>query len=94
MIVIGSRYENEEVQYLSDPRSNTTRPTVMRVGESVLRRSQRAPRMQVQWNSAYRLDQVAKKTMGSELRWWQILDANAEILNPLAIEAGTVIDIP
>lgn len=94
MIVIGSRYENEEVQYLSDPRSNTTRPTVMRLGDRVLRRSRRSPRMQIRWNDSYRLDKVAKRTIGSELRWWEIMDANADILNPLAVEPGMVIDIP
>jgi prophage DNA circulation protein len=94
MIFIGSRYENEEVRYFLDPRSNTTRPTVTRSSSRVLQRAEQLPRMQVRWNSAYRLDQIANKTLGSETRWWQVMDANSEVLNPLSIEPGTVINIP
>lgn len=94
MIIIGSRYENEEVQYLSDPRSNTTRPTVMRLGDRVLQKGRRSPRLQVLWNDTYRLDKVSKRTTGTEVRWWEIMDANSEILNPLSIEAGMLVNIP
>jgi hypothetical protein len=90
MIYIGSRYEDELVQYVLDARTETTRP-------SVLRAPLRTPPVTssyTEWNSAYRLDQVAAKISREAERWWRIMDRNAEILNPWNIPAGTRINLP
>lgn len=90
MIFIGSRYENERVQYILDARSETTRPSVLR---SALTEEPRTSGY-TEWNSAFRLDQVADKISQDSERWWRIMDRNPELLNPWDLEPGTRVYLP
>jgi hypothetical protein len=95
MIFLGSRYEQEPVNYLLDARSFTTRPTVMRTTTS-LRRKQRTTEISgtVVWNSAFRLDTVSNSVLQSSQNWWRVMDINPEILNPWSLRPGTRVRIP
>ena len=46
------------------------------------------------WVENDRLDNLASKYLGNTELWWQILDINPEISNPLTIKPGTEIKIP
>lgn len=95
MIFIGSRYEQEDVQYLLDARSNVTRPTVMR-NNSQLRLKQLSSRGRntATWNSSFRVDQVATELVKDPERWWEIIDLNPDILNPWNIPPATQVVVP
>jgi hypothetical protein len=90
MIFIGSRYETEEVQYVLDARTQTTRPSVLR---APLRKTPTSSTY-AEWNTAYRLDQVADKIDRESDRWWRIMDRNPELLNPWNLPAGTRVNLP
>jgi hypothetical protein len=46
------------------------------------------------WAERDRIDSVAEKFFGDPDAWWQIMDFNPEIMNPLDISLGTVLRIP
>lgn len=41
-----------------------------------------------------RLDVIAGRFLGDENRWWEIMDYNPEVHDPLHIAPGTVLRIP
>jgi prophage DNA circulation protein len=90
MIFIGSRYETEQVQYLLDARTETTRPSVLRSPQIDTPESTSF----TEWNTAYRLDQVADRLYQDAERWWRIMDRNPEILNPWSVSSGTRVSLP
>lgn len=95
MIYVGSRYEQEDVQYLLDARSNTTRPTVLRTKTNLrLRQANSATRSSLVWNSAYRMDQAGTQLVKDPERWWEIADVNPDLLNPWSISAGYEVIVP
>jgi hypothetical protein len=47
-----------------------------------------------EWVEKDRLDNLAAKYLGNSELWWQIMDINPEIINPLEINPGTQIRIP
>jgi nucleoid-associated protein YgaU len=46
------------------------------------------------WVETDRLDRVALRFLGAPTLWWQIMDVNPEIIDPLNIVPGTVLRIP
>jgi nucleoid-associated protein YgaU len=46
------------------------------------------------WTVGDNLDYLAAVFLGNPKLWWQIMDINPTISNPLEIEPGTVIRIP
>jgi hypothetical protein len=46
------------------------------------------------WKNADRIDMVAQDLLGDATLWWQIMDMNPEVLNPLHIPPGTQVRIP
>lgn len=88
MIYIGSRYEDGTVSYVLDPKSQETRPTVLRGYQS--RTASRVHR----WRAGDRIDILAFQIYGSADDWWKIMDANPGILDPNSIRAGTVVRLP
>jgi hypothetical protein len=46
------------------------------------------------WSAGDRPDSVANSQIGDPTMWWQIMDINPEILNPLNIPTGTPVRIP
>ena len=47
-----------------------------------------------EWVENDRLDNLAVKYLGNSGLWWEIMDINPEIINPLEILPGTQIRIP
>ena len=52
------------------------------------------PYFNYEWIETDRLDLLANKFLGNSELWWQILDINPEIIDPLNILPGTNIRIP
>ena len=46
------------------------------------------------WVETDRLDNLATKYLGNPSMWWEIMDINPEILDPLTITPGTQLRIP
>ena len=46
------------------------------------------------WVENDRLDILADRFLGNPALWWEIMDLNPEILDPLSIQPGTQIRIP
>lgn len=46
------------------------------------------------WVENDRLDILANRFLGNPALWWEIMDLNPEILDPLSIPPGTQIRIP
>lgn len=89
-IFIGSRYENERVTSLRNPRDRSMRETVfatrsMPVSDSTLYHL---------WTETDRMDRVAERYLFDTDRWWEIMDANPEILCPFDLVPGQVIKVP
>lgn len=92
MIYIGSRYEKQPVFFTMDARSGSTRPTVVR---SYARpRRSTTPTESVRWQEGARIDRVSEALFGASDRWWRLMDANPDILDPMTITAGTSVIIP
>jgi hypothetical protein len=83
MIYIGSRYENSEVQFILDGRQLTTRPTVSR--GAVLPPS---PAVVYRWADGDRPDILGKRFTDKAAHWWQVMDLNTEVIDPLAFRPG------
>lgn len=47
-----------------------------------------------EWVDGDRLDLLATRFLGNPSFWWQLLDLNPEILDPLTIAPGTQLRIP
>lgn len=47
-----------------------------------------------EWVETDRLDNLATRYFGDPALWWEILDINPEIINPITIAPGTQIRIP
>lgn len=47
-----------------------------------------------EWVETDRLDNLATRYLGDPALWWEILDINPEIINPITIAPGTQIRIP
>jgi hypothetical protein len=47
-----------------------------------------------QWVEGDRIDTVSARFFGEPEYWWQILDANPEIINGMEIPIGTILRIP
>jgi hypothetical protein len=47
-----------------------------------------------EWVENDRLDNLAVKFLGNSGSWWEIMDINPEIINPLEISPGTQLRIP
>lgn len=47
-----------------------------------------------EWIETDRLDNIASRFLGDPALWWQIMDINPEISNPLTIAPGTQVRIP
>jgi hypothetical protein len=47
-----------------------------------------------EWVETDRLDLVALRFLGNQSAWWQIMDINPEVIDPLTIVPGTQLRIP
>ena len=92
MISTSSRYANQPVTYYLDGRTQTTRPTVMRVNPYVP--TDYLVKASTKWQEGARVDRVGSRLFGKPDRWWVFLDENPEILDPMSITAGTTVVFP
>lgn len=92
MISTSSRYNNQPVTYYLDGRTQTTRPTVMR--GSTFSPSAYQVKTSIRWQQGARVDMMSGKLYGDPDKWWILMDENPEILDPMAIEAGSIVVIP
>jgi nucleoid-associated protein YgaU len=89
MIFLTSRYVDGPLDTLPDPRTGQYKRTVFR----------KAPRpstgyVSYLWRERDRIDLVAKAFYDDSTAWWQIMDANPDIIDPTAILPGTLVRLP
>lgn len=90
MIYLGSRYENEPVEYLLDGRTGRTRATVMRSPADTTETYPQSKR----WYDGTRLDLMAFHSVGDSELWYTIVDRNSEVLDPMSLFIGESILVP
>jgi len=89
MIYLDSRYADGSLFKAYDSRTDTYELTVFRSFPSYS-----VAYFSYTWVETDRLDRVALKFLGATNLWWQIMDINPEIIDPLNIAPGTVLRIP
>lgn len=89
MIFLDSRYADGVIFKAWDSRKSEYHITVFRTWPSTV-----YSYFIYEWVNGDRLDNLASKYLGNPEFWWQILDANPEIVDPLTIAPGTQIRIP
>lgn len=92
MIFVGSRYERSDVTFSLDSRTGVTRPTVMRQVPSNLNFAR--PSNVVVWRDGDRIDALSQRILGSSDRWWAIMDANPDVLDPMSLRSGASVVLP
>ena len=89
MIYLDSRYSDGTLVKTWHPRKQQYDLVVLRQYPSYAQKY-----FIYEWVDGDRLDNLANRYMGNPAAWWQLLDLNPEILNPLSIAPGTQIRIP
>lgn len=89
MIFSDSRYSDGELLKSLDARKGLINVSVTRTFPS-----SQVPFFYYTWNSSDRIDLVALSLLGDPELWWEIMDLNPEIINPMGILPGTIIRIP
>lgn len=89
MIFTDSRYADGTLVKAQDSRTGDYRLGVYRKFPT-----KKAPFYQYTWVEGDRIDMVANTLLGNPSFWWQIMDANPEVINPSNIPVGTVLRIP
>ena len=89
MIYLDSRYADGPLFKAYDSRTNTYELTVLRSFPSY-----KVTYFSYTWVETDRLDRLALRFLGASTLWWQIMDINPGIIDPLTIVPGTVLRIP
>jgi hypothetical protein len=89
MIFLDSRYNDAILSKVSDSRTDTYQLTAFRQFPSY-----KVKFFHYDWVETDRWDLISLRYLGNPSFWWQILDINPEILDPLEIKPGTQIRIP
>jgi nucleoid-associated protein YgaU len=89
MIYLDSRYADGPLFKAYDSRTNTYELTVLRSFPSY-----KVTYFSYTWVETDRLDRIALRFLGASTLWWQIMDINPEVIDPLTIIPGTVLRIP
>lgn len=89
MIFLDSRYNDATITRIYDSRTATYQLTAYRSWPLVS-----VPFFYYEWQETDRLENLALRYLGKPSLWWQIMDVNPEIINPVSIEPGTQIRIP
>lgn len=89
MIFTNSRYATGLINKVLDSRNNKYQISVSRVFPTKTKEI-----MYYYWAEKDRMDAIAAKFLGNPDRWWEIMDLNPEIVDPLNIPLGTKIRVP
>jgi len=89
MIFLDSRYAEGKIIKPYNVLRNSYELTVLRQFPNTL-----SGVIYYEWTDGDRIDLVATKFYGDPEYWWQIMDINPSILNPMEITPGTIIRIP
>ena len=89
MIYLDSRYADGVLFKALDARKDEYHLTVFRSFPTYAQQF-----FYYEWIVTDRLDNLASRFLGDSERWWEIMDINPEIINPLNISPGTHIRIP
>ena len=89
MIYLDSRYADGTVFKSFDARNASYQLTVFRNFPTYQTRF-----FMYEWVETDRIDDVASHFLGKPDLWWQIMDINPEVLDPMNIVPGTHIRIP
>ena len=89
MIYLDSRYVDGTVFKAYDARTATYQLTVFRNFPTYS-----TSFFIYEWVETDRIDDIALQFLGKSELWWQIMDINPEILDPLNIPPGTQLRIP
>lgn len=89
-VLANSRYADSSSTVVRTPDSSGTyQQTVLR---SIQITSQ--PYQLYVWKAGDRIDRVASDLLGDPTLWWQIVDANPELIDPFNIPVGSIIRVP
>jgi hypothetical protein len=89
MIYLDSRYANGHIFKAYNTVKDSYEQTVFRVFPE-----KASEIYYYQWKDGDRIDLVSTKLFGGPEYWWQIMDFNPEIINPMFIDPGTQLRIP
>lgn len=89
MIYTNSRYANGKIFKAYDSRNNSYQTTVFRTFPDGV-----ANFYYYVWADRDRMELVAFRLLGSQDRWWELMDYNPEIGDPFDIPVGTRIRVP
>lgn len=89
MIFLDSRYVDGRIFKVYDGRTDNYQLAVRREWPEYVQRY-----FVYEWVDTDRLDIIATRFLGNPELWWQILDINPEILDPMNIAPGTQLRIP
>ncbi len=89
MIFLDSRYVDGKIIKPYNVKRDSYEITVLRQFPNIV-----VPFVYYQWVEEDRIDLVAAKFYGDHEYWWQIMDANPEVLNAMEIAPGTILRIP
>lgn len=89
MIYADSRYADGTLIKAQDARNGDYRLGVYRKFPTKI-----TTYYQYVWVQGDRIDTVSDQLLGNPSFWWQIMDANPEIINPHNIAVGTLLRIP
>ena len=86
----GSRYYTAIPQQIKNKTTDQYTTAIYRVFPGTVK----IKYVEYTWTDGDTLDYLAAAYLGNSKLWWQILDINPSITNPLSIAPGTVIRIP
>jgi prophage DNA circulation protein len=89
MIFTNSRYATGTINKVFDSRNNKYQVSVSRVFPTKTKEIS-----YYYWAEKDRMDIIATRFLGNPDRWWEIMDLNPEIVDPLNIPLGTKIRVP
>jgi hypothetical protein len=89
MIFLDSRYADGKITRPYNVLRKTYELTVLRDFPDIVSQF-----TSYQWVEGDRIDTVSARFFGEPEYWWQILDANPEIINGMEIPVGTILRIP
>lgn len=90
MIFSTSRYAGGLKGQMADRHSTSYTTYVFRKPKSLI--SLRV--FNYEFRDGDRLDTIANELLGDPARWWEIMDINPEVHDPMHIAPGTVLRIP
>lgn len=88
MIILGSRYQNQTVSSLQTSNGGVRHFVLRNV------RPERSGNRLHLWTVSDSIYFLAQAYLGNAARWWEIMDANPELVDAMNIAPGAMVRIP